>query len=156
MTKLERTKGVVETLSRPSIDNPLEVNFDDKIILRGYNTNTTEITPGSKLNLTFFWQAVNNVQEDYNVFLHLRDETGHMVAQFDYQPFYGSYPTRHWQPGQALTDVQEIPIPADLNLLPGTYNLVIGFYNPNTLARLPLLNDQSGENAFYLTSLTVQ
>jgi hypothetical protein len=94
------------------------------------------------------------MQEDYAIFLHVRDQAGHTVAQFDYQPFNGEYPTQHWQIGQLLPEVREFDLPRDFP--PGQYNLMIGLYNPETLERVTLLNDQSGENALLLTSLTVE
>jgi len=136
-TKLERTTSLVQTLSPLAIEHPLQENFGGEITLHGY----------------LFWQAEKPIQQDYSVFLHVRDQTGQTVTQLDYQPFDGRYPTKIWQPGQMLIDTRQIVIPPDF--IPGEYELFIGFYDPDTMERLPLLDDLSGENTFHLTSLVV-
>lgn len=152
--KLAQTEQLAQSLTGRAVEHPLQANFSDQIMLQGYTLNPDRLTPGANLRLTLFWQALQQVQENYWVFLHVRDGLGRTVAQFDYQPYDGGYPTRHWQPGQLLTDSHEFPVPADFPS--GEYRLMIGFYNPETLARLPLLNDQSGENALFLSPLVVQ
>lgn len=153
--KLQSTEQLVKKLSLPGIDHTLMANFADKIMLQGYNMNpATAITPGDLVSLTLFWSVLNPIPQDYSVFLHVRNQAGTTIAQFDYQPFGGSYPTSTWQPNQFFTDKQEFPVPPDLP--PGQYDLLIGFYNPQSLERLPLVNDLSGENALLLTSLMIQ
>jgi hypothetical protein len=151
--KIERTTSMMETLAPAAIDHPLQENFGDEIKLLGYNLHPAQVTPGSTLHLTFFWQALKPIEKDYSVFLHVRDQAGQTIAQLDYQPLDSSYPTRHWQPGQTLSDTRAFMIPPEFR--PGEYRLMVGFYDPITMARLPLLNDTSGENAFHLTSLTI-
>ena len=153
-TKLEKTRQLVQALSERSIEHPLQADFGNRIMLQGYNLSSTTITPGSALKLTLFWQVINNIREDYTIFLHLRNQADQTITQFDYQPYGGSYPTQNWQPGQLLTDPHEFQVPPDFP--PGEYNLVIGFYDRNTLARLPLVNDSSGENALFLSPLIIQ
>lgn len=152
--KLARTEQLVRSLSKLSVQHPLQANFGDRIMLVGYSLSSEQVKPGSALDLTLFWQALQPVVDDYSVFLHVRDRTGRTVAQFDYQPYDGNYPTRLWQPGQWLADPQQLPVPPDFP--PGEYELLVGFYDPDSLARLPLVNDQSGENALRLALLRVQ
>ena len=153
-TKLEKTRQLVQALSERSIEHPLQADFGNRIMLQGYNLSSTTITPGSALKLTLFWQVINNIREDYTIFLHLRNQADQTITQFDYQPYGGSYPTQNWQPGQLLTDPHEFQVPPDFP--PGEYHLVIGFYDRNTLTRLPLINDSSGENALFLSPLIIQ
>jgi 4-amino-4-deoxy-L-arabinose transferase-like glycosyltransferase len=150
---LQMTEQLVQTLSGSVIEHPLAANFGGKIQFQGYNIDPAVLSPGTTLHLTLFWSVLNSIQEDYTVFMHLRDQSGKTVGQFDYQPFGQAYSTKFWQPGQFLADQQQFTIPA--NFSPGEYNLVIGFYNPQTLERLPLINDQSGENALLLTQLRI-
>ncbi len=153
--KLQSTEQLVKALSLPDIEHTLTANFSEKIMLKGYNINpATAVMPGTPVSLTLFWSVLKHIPDDYSVFLHMRNQAGHTVAQFDYQPFGGSYPTRLWQPGQFFSDVQQFSAPPDLP--PGPYDLLIGFYNPQSLARLPLSNDSSDENALLLTTLIIQ
>lgn len=151
--KLAQTEALVATLTPDSPEHRLSANFGDAIVLQGYTLSPKVIRPGTTVNLTLFWQATNPVPDNYSIFLHLRDQAGNIVAQTDYQPFNGAYPTRNWQVGQRLTDRQSFPLPPDMP--PADYTLVVGLYNPDDLTRLRVIDDQSGENAVFLTTLAL-
>ncbi len=104
--------------------------------------------PGAKLQLTLFWQALASSPSDYIVFVHLRDRNGLTVAQQDGQPLDGVYPTSRWQPGETIIDPISLALPD--NLTAGPYILFVGLYQLDTLERLPVVNDSSGENAIVL------
>ncbi|MFQ5576961.1 MAG: hypothetical protein ACE5G8_08235 [Anaerolineae bacterium] len=73
------------------------------------------------------------------------------MAQWDRQPLDGAYPTPRWQTGEAITD--PIPLPLPDSLPPGEYRLALGLYRLDTLERLPLAGDSSGENAVIIPSI---
>ncbi len=104
-------------------------------------------TPSS-LQLTLFWQPLTPLSIDYTTFLHLRNQEGVTVAQRDSQPLDGTYPTGRWRPGETVIDPITFPLPADLPA--GRYDLFTGLYRLDTLERLPVANDTSGENAIFL------
>jgi hypothetical protein len=52
-----------------------------------------------------------------------------------------------------VIDPVTLPIPADLPA--GTYTLMAGLYRLDTLARLPVMNDTSAENAIALGEITL-
>jgi hypothetical protein len=85
---------------------------------------------------------------DYTVFVHLRNAAGTTVAQRDGQPLEGNYPTSHWQAGETVIDPFSLPVPDDLP--PGRYTLLAGLYRLDTLERLTVADDASGENAVVL------
>jgi hypothetical protein len=90
---------------------------------------------------------------DYKVFVHLRDRTGRTVAQADHIPSEAlvALPTSTWREGETVPDVSYLQVPADTP--PGEYQLLVGLYNPDTLERLPVEGDSSGENAVVVTTL---
>ncbi len=51
-------------------------------------------------------------------------------------------------------DVVDIPIPADLSA--GQYRVLAGLYRWDTLERIPVVNDATGENAVQLEIITIQ
>lgn len=127
----------------------LTAQFANSIRLLGYT-----LTPSpAHLNLTLFWQATAPPATDYTVFLHLRNAAGQTVAQHDRQPLDDAYPTSQWQPGETIIDPVEWPLPPDLSA--GTYRLVAGLYRLDTLQRLPVTHDSSGENAVILGEVTL-
>jgi hypothetical protein len=107
-------------------------SFDYGIELLGYDA---AINDSLALNLYWRLNAREPVPGDYTVFLHLVDERGQMVnAPADGPPFDGDWPTSAWIPGRTVVDPHTVPWPTDL--LPGRYDLQLGFYDPATGTRL--------------------
>jgi hypothetical protein len=123
------------------------------IRLTGYSLAPANPAPDSTLHLTLFWQPLAAPEADYTVFVHLRAGNGETVAQRDAQPLNGLYPTTRWQPGETVIDPIRLDVPP--NLPPGPYRLLAGLYRLNTLARLPVTNDTTGENAVLLGEVTL-
>jgi hypothetical protein len=117
--------------------------------LQGY---TSAIT-GSAYRVFLFWKAVSPAPYDFTQFVHIRDQAGQTVAQADFQPLKGEYPTRYWRPGEVVVDVVDIPIPA--GIAAGEYRVLAGLYRWDTLERLPVTGDTTGENAVELERVQV-
>jgi hypothetical protein len=109
------------------------------------------LQPGDHFQITLFWQALAAADADYSVFVHLRNAEGVTVAQHDTQPLDGLYPTSQWQLGETVAQPLEFGLPDDLAA--GTYAVYIGLYRLDTLARLPVTGDTSGENAIILDTV---
>jgi hypothetical protein len=105
------------------------------IALRGY-TLDQPAGGGEVLRLTLYWQALQNVTGHYKVFLHVVDESGHIVAQQDEEPAAGEAPTQSWLAGEVVTDMHVLNLPPG-----GPYRLVTGLYDPDTGLRLPVWDD---------------
>jgi hypothetical protein len=106
------------------------------------------------LSLVLYWQALRVLPYDYTVFVHLRDEAGRTVAQADHQPLAPIYPPTLWPVGQTVRATgTPILLP---DTLAGTYNLWVGVYRLDTLERLPVVGDSSGENAVLLGQVTLR
>ncbi len=147
-------------------DTLIKATLGDAIQLMGYTLQVpgslsatsnqklrvaTDHLPGSELQLTLFWQPLAHPATDYTTFVHLRTGAGATVAQSDSQPLAGAYPTSRWQPAETIIDRITLPLPNDLPA--GTYTLFMGLYQLDTLARLPVANDTSGENAIVLAEV---
>jgi hypothetical protein len=90
---------------------------------------------------------------DYTVFVHVRDVDGATVAQQDSQPLDGDYPTSQWRVNETVIDAHSAELPADLP--PGQYHVWVGMYQMETMERLPVEGDTSGENAVPLGTIVV-
>ena len=106
------------------------------------------VQAGDTLLLTLFWQILAPAGADYTLFVHVRNALGDTVAQVDGQPYEGRYPTSQWRTGEALAQQIEVALP--LGLAAGPYSIYVGLYRLDTMARLPLAGDTSGENALML------
>jgi hypothetical protein len=146
-------------------DISLDVRFGNIIRMNGYSVarggnsageaqagrcenGQPYLKPGDNLQVTFFWQALAPVDVDYTVFLHVRNEQGVTVAQRDSQPYDGLYPTSRWRLGETVPQSLDVELPLDLAA--GAYSVYVGLYRLDTMTRLSLENDSSGENAFIL------
>ncbi len=124
------------------------------IILVGYDISPSTLGPADQsLALSTYWTTLAPLTESYKMFVHFRDQAGQTVLQFDHYPFDGLVPTTDWIPGSTLKETFTIPWSGEL--APGTYQIYIGLYDEQTLTRLPVENDQSGENAVLLDTITI-
>jgi hypothetical protein len=89
-------------------------------------------TPGI-LRLTLIWRCLDPVGGDYKVFTHLLDAQNQVVGQDDQVPLHGNAPTSTWRKGEVLIDQYDIRVPAG-----ASYQIEIGFYDPQTNMRLPV------------------
>jgi len=137
----------------PNPATPLWADFDGQLIFHGY-TLPAGAKPGDSMPLTLVWQAQTALETDYAIFVQLRDSANNTLASADHQPYLGLAPTSTWPAGAVIQEVTWLKLPPDLS--PGQYNLYVGLYRPNTLERLPLQHDSSGENALIIGPVIVE
>ncbi|HID61398.1 MAG TPA: phospholipid carrier-dependent glycosyltransferase, partial [Anaerolineae bacterium] len=110
--------------SQPDIQHPIEINFEGRIKLLGYDDS--RFTPHDS-RLTIYWQAEQQLDDDYKVSLRLRDEEGHYWGRLDRRPAAYLYPTTRWKVGELLFGRYSLPV------LPGTppgeYQLEVVLYS---------------------------
>jgi len=137
-----RREGVKVQPDTPPADiQPLDVDFNQQITLTGYHVNQP-LSPGSPLSLTLFWRTDAPIAVDFTVFVQLVDAENNIIAQKDNKPQNGYYGTTYWQPGEEIIDLHTFLIPNDT--LPGEYDILVGFYEPDTGYRLQIL-DEAGK-----------
>jgi 4-amino-4-deoxy-L-arabinose transferase-like glycosyltransferase len=110
------------------------VDFGSYIELTGYDMREAVRAPGSPLEVTLYWHALQTPDRNYHTFVHLLDDSDEISAQHDGQPGGGRLPTLGWLPSEYLTDTHLLQLPFDL--ADGVYRLGVGFYEPATGIRL--------------------
>ncbi|MCI0577283.1 MAG: hypothetical protein L0331_13925 [Chloroflexi bacterium] len=118
---------------------PVGATFGDQITLDGYELSG-EWTPGSTVGVALYWGALRPPDGDYQVFVHLLNEAGELVANHDGKPVDSRFKTVAWQPGDVIRDEHLLTLPADLPA--GGYRLVVGLYLPETAERLAVQDSQ--------------
>ena len=152
-----RVKDIDEG-SPPS--HALRALLGDQIQLLGYDLSPSPdglLSPGQTLNLTLYWQAVQQPAEDYTVFTQLIGPDGLIWGQQDNQPQGGRYPTSQWAAGQLVVDRYIITLHP--NAPSGRYRLLTGMYLLASGRRLPAIADEGTplpDNAIPLVELDVQ
>jgi hypothetical protein len=121
------------------------------LILSGYTQHSDVDT----LTLDFRWYSSGSAEGDYRFFVHLYDDVSQPpVAQADRYPLTPPAPPGNWLPGPHWDRV----VVDWRNVLPGTYQLAIGFYNPYTGERLMPESDiyeVSPDGRLWLDTVTV-
>lgn len=111
----------------PTIDPTHAVNFDDKVALLDYELTPGPVRPGEDFHVKVYWQALEEMEESYKVFVHVYDEEGNILAQRDRMPGLGMRPTIGWQVGEVVAD--RIAVSVGPEAPAGRYRLAIGLYN---------------------------
>ena len=141
----------------PTTQTPFAVTFANQIELLGYDMLQAE----HQLELRFVWHSQAVMQTDYKLFVHLLNTTtpDEIITQIDTMPMQWQYPTSLWLDNEIVID--DVLLPLD-NLPTGTYQLSIGWYNPEspTFERLIAFgaNGESwaGQRVLLPTTITIQ
>jgi hypothetical protein len=135
------------TQASPAI--PAYANFNNLVELIGLDWIEDE---SGQRYLTLYWRGQQRADQSYKIFVHVRNEAGQTIANADHEVYGGLLPTQLWPiNGGILKDT--IALHSDIP--PGRYTLYIGLYQPQTLERLPIINDASGENAAIAPGIVV-
>ena len=137
------------TFFPPEPETSTDFNFDYKLNLQGYHLQKTD----TSLNLSTYWQVMNTLPYNYSLFVHVRNAEGANMAQTDIQLLAPIYPTTLWPVDETIRTQTQVALPP--NLPSGEYQLWLGLYNLDTLERLLVIDDTSGENAALLTTLMI-
>ena len=117
-----------------SVSHFVGAGLADKMVLIGYDISNETPKPGERLDLTLYWEALDQIDANYTVFIHLLGPQGGIVAQQDNQPVRGLYPTDLWEKGTIVRDPYNLTMPADAST--GRFTLIVGMYDAVTGRRL--------------------
>jgi len=152
---VEIPRGVPPPVEALGLDHRVGADLGGKVQLLGY-TIESGFRPGEGIHLTLFWQALQDMEQDYTVFTHLIDEEGNIWGQKDNPPVDGFYPTTQWIEGEIVRDPYDLTIPTGTP--PGRYRLAIGMYQMETGQRLNALNEDGsiGDDKILLDEFSVR
>jgi hypothetical protein len=135
---------------------PAHADFDGQVELVGYQfldssgAPLANPQPGEPVTLTLFWQALQPLEEDFTIFVHVEDRGHQIVAQSDVQPQNGRYPTSVWSKGEIVTSTHSLALPDQSPL-----RFLVGLYRWPSLERLMLagLDTPTEDNRYLLLEL---
>lgn len=110
-------------------------------MLESYTLEPEHIRAWDRVRLTLYWRALEEMERDYTVFVHLIDGGERVLAQRDSQPVGGRYPTSLWDRDEVVRDEHELAVPVDAQ--PGRFRVVVGMYTWPDLKRLEV-QDSTG------------
>ena len=112
----------------------LSFRLGDHIALKQVRLSARTLTPGDMLTVVPLWVSDGQVERSYKVFCHLLAPGGELAGQKDGVPLHGVRPTPSWRADESIEDSYDILL--DGNLAPGSYELSVGMYDPETMERL--------------------
>jgi hypothetical protein len=118
---------------------PLSAHFGDTADLLGYDLQRTD----QAATLVTYWRAGDNVVTPLQMFVHVLDAQGNLVAQadrLDASPF-------GWRAGDVIAQVHQLDIPAAAS------RVAVGLYNPASGERLSAVVDGQTTDRVLLTEL---
>ena len=116
------------------------VRFGDTLELLAYEVapgppGEAAMHPGQALTVVTYWQVLAPAPGPLKLFLHLLDaNSGYAGGEDRLDVWYDN-----WQVGDLFAQVQEIGLASDA--APGVYQVEIGWYDAETLYRLPVLRE---------------
>lgn len=132
-----RTERFAEGISAALVQ-PTTVRFQEGLALLSTEL-PQHIQAGESALLRSYWTLYAQApQRDYSSFVHLRNAAGRVIWEGgSFQP--GGRATSQWIEELYLEERSPIDIPATVP--PGTYQLELGLYDPETLTPLSVLNE---------------
>lgn len=122
----------------PSGSEGVNAVFGDELRLLGYRLRRER----RRVDVTLYWRSERRMATDYKIFVHVFDPaTGVPGAQRDAMPHWWAYPTSFWGPGEEVKDLMPVSLQG---VSPGEYGVAIGVYDPETMERLPVV-DEGGQ-----------
>ncbi|MCE7946376.1 MAG: hypothetical protein DYG88_03005 [Chloroflexi bacterium CFX4] len=144
---LTRLRAEYETLWQAA-----DVQLGSGMRLRGFRLPSA-LASGTPFEIITAWQASERLDGDYHLFVHILDQAGKLVAQDDFVPSRGAFPTTDWAIGQQWAEA------AHLNGLPeGVYRAFVGWYRYVDGVRLSVQGEGLGaqDGLVYLGEITVR
>jgi hypothetical protein len=86
------------------------------------------------ISLTLYWRVTTPPPTTWKRFVHAVDAKGQIVSQLDGLPGDGVIPMPAWRSGEYVIDRVRLDLPAGAT----PQALMVGYYDPETGARLPL------------------
>lgn len=135
-----------------------DIRFGETLRLLGYDLHHDAPAPGGEQAFTFYWNAPEPPPQNYSLFLHLVPARGVTpLAQTDGNPAMPQRLTQTWtRPEETLISPRfTLSLPADLP--PGDYRVLLGLYDYETGARLPVQDElgRSFGDAWEVTRLRI-
>lgn len=116
------------------LKNPIAANMENKLEVLGMTVDKPKAAPGSRVVFTFYYRALDHIDEDWQIFVHI-DGVGNVYRiHGDHYPVEGKYTTDLWKKGEIIADkfVKYIPLDAPI----GRYDAWLGFYIGDTRLKL--------------------
>ena len=113
------------------------LDYGDRARLLGYRVVPESVKAGQQIKVTLCWQALQPMDKDYTLFIHLLGQDNLRVAERTTFPGQGRFPTSLWPVGRAFCETLAMHV-APWAPAPELYALEVGLYDAADGQRLPI------------------
>jgi hypothetical protein len=150
--------GDVLLTSTPPAAKRVGAIFGDAVQLLGVDWSPQRPRPGDSVDVSFYYRVLDDVDEDYKVFVHVDDHGGRSDRiNGDHWPADGRYPTGAWRRGEVIRDRWSFKVPSYYS--GSALDMWTGFYQPGKDDRWPLTNrnevQHDGQNRVLALTISV-
>ena len=92
------------------IQNPLVINFGNKMELIGYELAVHKVRPGELVPITLYWRYLAEMDENYTVGLSILGPDDRAYGKVAAYPGRGNYATSLWKPGNIIQDFYQVRV----------------------------------------------
>lgn len=114
-----------------------DYNFANTLTLLGYSIPKTTFAPGETVIVTTYTQSLYPPPAPVRWRVELVDRNGKVAQRLEREPFNAKYPLQRWPPGKYKHDNWVLPL--EPNIVPGTYTLRLGLFQPQDDAVIGVL-----------------
>lgn len=132
---------IIAAADLPADLQQLNITFDNGIRLVGYRVGQESVVPGEKLDVYLYWQALDSLDDNYSVFVHLFGRGRESLGQVDSYPGKGNYPTGAWEPDGMICDHYRVEVAEDA-LVPTAGRIEVGLYRLPGYENVPATDGQ--------------
>ena len=119
----------------PSPEHALDIDFDGKVKLLGYDLGREQWRPGQTMRVTWHWQVVEPLGDGWKLFTHIDDvDNDRSLNQDGNGSVRWLYGPEHWRAGTYIRDPQELDLPEDWG---GSFaRIYVGFWRADERLRV--------------------
>ena len=112
----------------PADVTPASANFEGAAEMVGYSVSRTTAQPGDRVDVTVYWKPLAQTATHLQVFVHLVDSQGIIIAQRDTYPGLGNALTTTWRVGETFADTYRVFLPETV-YAPEKLTIRVGLWN---------------------------
>ncbi len=123
------------TPDRLPIATPRAVDLSGGVRFLGYSLGEGPFEPGRAIPVNLFWQAREDIDQEYLAFVQLLDDQQRLLAAWEGPPAE-SFPTYEWRRGMLIRQPVKLRLPATVP--DGSHRLIAGMFRLHDRKRLTL------------------
>ncbi len=125
----------ISTLFTPTPLRTIDLTWADLVRLTGYDVTPVSARPGQPITLNLYWRSLTDKTFDQRLFLQIIDSAGQPLNQAE-EPAFREDMYR-WRPDGILPTQHTLWLGPETP--PGAYLIRLGFFDPRTGERLPIM-----------------